>query len=66
MRRTEKIDNVRTYAVLSPKFLTIQLRVLEVVPEESFGGCECSAEFVSTAIAAWDVAIRRRRFIQAR
>ena len=37
--RTIKVDNVRTYSVLPPKFLPIEPGILEVCPEQSLGAC---------------------------
>ena len=35
--RTIKVDNIRTYSVLTAEFLSIKLRVLEILPEKRFG-----------------------------
>ena len=37
--RTKEVDNVRTNAMLSAKLLAVELRTLEIQPEQSLGGC---------------------------
>jgi len=43
--RTIKVGNVRTYAVLAPKLLSVDLRLSQASPQEGFGSRGVTAKF---------------------
>jgi len=53
--RTKKVDNVRTYAVLSSELLSVELRVLEVFPQKGLSRSEISTKFFAPAIGRCQV-----------
>ena len=53
--RTKKVDNVRTYAVLSSELLSVELRILQMFPEKSFGRSKTFAEFFASVIRGCQV-----------